>query len=296
MVILKPGFRRFRDFIPKNMRPERFNQLNSILTARLRCVLLLLLVFTTAAMGQKQKAEYYLYTKDWKPAKDVDAADYIVQASNIGDSLFVNRIFKGRGHLWRQESFRDAEQTVAHGAFAWYDDEGRIDSSGYVNNRKKDGSWAYYNDTLGLYLTVRYEKGREVERRDYVLKTIITPSGQKSFEDEKREKDGTELPEITTKAAEKEAVFKGGREGYKKYLLKTLVAPTDIVKTGSVKMQFIINKNGKIEDLHILQSLQLTADIEALRVLNEMPEWTPAYQNGKNVYYQAIQYITFQAN
>lgn len=255
-----------------------------------------LLLLANNAFAQKQKPQYYLYTKDWQPVKDVLSAGYIVQSTNVGDSVFVNRIFNGTGRLWRQESFKDAEQTIAHGAFVWYDEEGRIDSSGYVKNKKKDGSWVYYDDTLGIYLQINYENGREVDRRDYVKKVIKSAQGEKTFEEEKKERDSAKADAKTFTLIEKEATFKGGPEGYKKYLLKNLIPPTNIVKTGAVKLQFIINKSGKIEDLHILQSLQLSADIEALRVLSEMPDWTPAFQNGKNVYYQAIQYITFQAN
>jgi len=262
----------------------------------MKYMVLLLLIASASAVAQKQKVQYYIYDKDWKAAKDVATADFIIQTTSIGDSLFVNRIFKGSGHLWKQESFKDADQNIPHGTFAWYDEEGRIDSSGQVSNKKKTGSWAYYDDTLGIYLQVTYDNGRETERRDYVNKIIRTPGGEKTFDEEKRERDSSKTPVKLFTVEEKEAVFNGGAAGYKKYLLKNLVPPTDIVKTGPVELQFIINKNGRIEDVHILRSLQLTADIEALRVLSEMPNWTPAVQNGKNVYYQAIQYITFQAN
>lgn len=262
----------------------------------MKYLVMFLILFANNAIAQTQKPQYYLYTKEWQPAKDVPSAGYIVQSTNIADSIFINRVFNGTGHLWRQESFKDADQTIPHGAFAWYDEEGRIDSSGYVKNKKKDGSWAYYDDTLGIYMQINYDNGREVERRDYTRKIIKTADGERTFDDEKKERDSAKVAVKTFTVTEKEATFKGGSEGYKKYLLKHLNAPTDIVKTGPVKLQFIINKSGKIEDLHILKSLQLSADIEALRVLSEMPEWTPASQNGKNVYYQAIQYITFQAN
>lgn len=257
---------------------------------------LLLVLTATSSIAQKQKVEYYIYDKDWKGAKDVASAAYVIQSTNIGDTLFVNRIFKGSGYLWKQESFRDADQTIPHGEFAWYDDEGRIDSSGYVNNKKKNGSWTYYNDTIGIYLSINYENGREVLRRDKVNSIIKSAYGEKTFEQEKREKDSVRESKKNLKVDEKEAVFKGGSLGYKKYLEKHLVPPSNILKTGPVKLQFIINKNGKIENLLILRSLQLSADIEALRVLSEMPDWTPAYQNGRNVIYQAIQWITFQVN
>lgn len=262
----------------------------------MKFLFLLLLVNSTASYAQKQNVLYYLYNKDWKPIKNIASADYVVQITNIGDSLYINRIFKGSGHLWKQESFKDEEQTMPHGQFAWYDDQGRIDSSGYVNNKKKDQIWSYYDDTLGIYATIKYDRGKQIEHRDFINKTIKTDLGVKTFDEEKKIKDSLEQMKVLMKVDEKGAVFEGGQAGYKKYLMKNIKVPTDIVKTGHVKVQFIINKTGKVENLLILKSLQLSADIEAIRVLSESPVWTPAYQNGKNVIYQAIQYLTFQVS
>ena len=259
-------------------------------------MMLLLMITSTTVYGQKQKAEYFLYNKEWNAAKDLASAEYVLQVTTVGDSLFVNRVFKGTGYLWKQESFKDAAQTIPHGQFAWYDDQGKIDSSGPVNNRKKNGTWTYYNDTLGIYLSINYENGKEIQRRDYVTKIIRTPDGEKTFEQEKIERENAKQSDTTAKADEKEAVFKGGPKDYKRYLEKNLVPPTNLVKTGTVKLQFYINKIGKLENLLILRSVQLSADIEALRVLSEMPDWTPAVQKGRNVIYQAIQYLTFQVN
>jgi hypothetical protein len=261
---------------------------------KMKYVIVFLLLSVTASFAQKTKVEYYIYNKDWKAAKEISTAEYVVQTTNIADTLFVNRLFLGRTTLWKQESFKDAEQTMPHGQFGWYDEAGRIDSSGYVYNKRKNGTWSYYNDTLGIYLSIKYDNGKEIERRDYVNRIIKTTTGDKSFAEEKREKDSAKTDNNFSKIDEREASFKGGTAGFKKYLERNIVPPTDLVKTGVVKLQFIINRSGKVENLLLLRSLQFSADIEALRVLSEMPDWTPAYQNGRNVLYQAIQYLTFQ--
>ena len=262
----------------------------------MKYMFLLLVFISSAAFAQKQKKpEFYMYNKEWKAAEDPASAAFIVHSTTVGDTLFVNRVFRGTGSLLSQESFKDAEQTIPHGQFAWYDEEGRIDSSGYVNNKRKNGTWSYYDDTLGIYLSINYETGKEVERRDNRSKTVRTAKGEKTFDQEKKEADSAKHVGNTAPADEKEAVFKGGLAGYKKYLEKNLVPPNNLVKNGTVKLQFIINKTGRIEDLLILRSVQLSADVEALRVLSEMPAWTPAYQNGKNVIYQCVQSLTFQA-
>lgn len=258
----------------------------------MKYITIVIFLIGTSAIAQKQKVSYYIYDKEWNGIKNIDAATYIIEQRNVGDSLFVNRIFLGRGHLWKQESFNDADMTMPHGEFAWYNDKGRIDSSGKVYYQKKNGTWSYYDDTLGVYLSVTYDMGKEVLRRDYVKKIITTATGIKTFEEEKREKDTALKKEITV--VEKEASIKGGQKGFRNYLQLNLVPPTDILKTGEVRLQFIINTNGKLENPLILKSLQLSADIEALRVISESPVWTPAMQNSKNVIFQAIQNITFQ--
>lgn len=260
----------------------------------MKYLILLLMLTTSTVIAQKQKPDYYLYNKDWGAAKDVSSADYILQLTNIGDSLFVTRIFKGGGYLWRQESFQDEAQTLPHGQFAWYDDEGRIDSSGSVNNKRKHGDWSYFDDTLGIFLSVKYENGKEIQRRDYINKLIKTPGSEITFDQEKKQSDSLLKALTNIQRDEKEAVFKGGPAGYKKYLERNLEPPTNLIKTGTVKMQFIINKTGNIQNLLILRSVQLSADVEALRVLSEMPAWTPAFQNGKNVFYQCLQSLTFR--
>ena len=254
--------------------------------------MVLFLLIGTIAVAQKQKVSYFVYDRDWNGIKNIDAATYIIEQRNVGDSLFVNRIFLGRGHLWKQESFSDLDMTIPNGEFAWYDDNGRIDSSGNVFYKRKDGTWSYYDDTLGVYLSVTYNKGKEISRKDYVKKITTTATGIKTFDEEKMERDTSIKKEL--KVEEKEASIKGGQKGFRNYLEKNLVPPTDILKTGEVKLQFFINKSGQLENPLILKSLQLSADIEALRVTSESPAWTPAMQNGKNVIYQAIQHITFQ--
>ncbi|WP_207493704.1 energy transducer TonB [Aridibaculum aurantiacum] len=257
----------------------------------MRYLILLCLLIPASVIAQKQKFEYYLYDKEWEAVKNIATADYIMQVSSIGDSLYVSRIFKGAGYLWRQESYKDADQTIAEGEFAWYDDKGRIDSSGMVHNRLKHGDWNYYDDTLGIYLSIKYEKGKELQRKDYRNKTITNATGIKTFEQAKVETDT--IQSIKGYPDEKEAVFKGGSQHYRKYLEKNLKSPQNLARSGTVKMQMIINKSGKVQNLLVLQSLQLSADAEAIRVLSEMPDWVPAFQNGKNVYYQCIQHLTF---
>jgi protein TonB len=100
---------------------------------------------------------------------------------------------------------------------------------------------------------------------------------------------------------EKEAKFPGGMEGWKRYLERNLnanVAADDGAPPGNytVKVQFIVDKEGGISNVQAIEVPKACPSCgpEAVKVIKKGPKWEPAVQNGRNVIYQAIQYVTFQ--
>ncbi|HLL43171.1 MAG TPA: hypothetical protein VK369_08545 [Segetibacter sp.] len=100
---------------------------------------------------------------------------------------------------------------------------------------------------------------------------------------------------------EKEAKFPGGPDGWRKYLERNLdanVAANDGAPTGNytVKVQFIVDKTGAISNVKAIEVPKTCPSCgpEAVKVIAKGPKWEPAVQNGRNVIYQAIQFVTFQ--
>lgn len=52
---------------------------------------------------------------------------------------------------------------------------------------------------------------------------------------------------------------------------------------GKVFVNFVINSNSKVSEAEIARGLTHELDSEALRVVNEMPEWAPGKQQGTPV-------------
>lgn len=78
----------------------------------------------------------------------------------------------------------------------------------------------------------------------------------------------------------------GGMEGWSNYLLSNLKYPEEARKMGiegTVIVVFVINKDGSIRDAEILRGIGAGVDEEAMRVVTESPDWTPAYQRGRAV-------------
>jgi TonB family protein len=85
---------------------------------------------------------------------------------------------------------------------------------------------------------------------------------------------------------EKQAEFPGGTTSLGNYLAKNLKYPMPAQRAmveGKVFVSFVINKTGEISDVQILKGLGFGLDAEAIRLIQNMPKWTPAKQSGREV-------------
>ena len=84
--------------------------------------------------------------------------------------------------------------------------------------------------------------------------------------------------------------FPGGIKALYTYLgenIKYPQAAQEANVSGKVFVKFVIKSNGNIGDIKVTKSVNTELDNEAKRVVQNMPSWTPARQNGKpvSVYY-----------
>ena len=91
-------------------------------------------------------------------------------------------------------------------------------------------------------------------------------------------------------------LFPGGQEGLVKYLgaeLKYPVNARNKKKSGTVYVNFIINKQGKVTKPVVTRSVYPDLDKEALRVVKGMPDWTPGVHKGNPVSVQLTVPVKF---
>ena len=78
----------------------------------------------------------------------------------------------------------------------------------------------------------------------------------------------------------------GGEAALIKYLQANIKYPPIAREngiTGTVYVNFIIDKEGKVSQAKVLRGIGGGCDEEALRIVNKMPQWSPGRQNGRNV-------------
>lgn len=76
--------------------------------------------------------------------------------------------------------------------------------------------------------------------------------------------------------------FIGGKEALFNYIKETIKYPDD-VEAGNIYVAFIIGSDGTVRDARVFKGVKESMDREALRIINNMPNWDPGLIDGKPV-------------
>lgn len=90
--------------------------------------------------------------------------------------------------------------------------------------------------------------------------------------------------------------FPGGEELRMKFLQKTVIYPRFARENkvqGTVYITFIVEADGRLTNIKILQGIGSGCDEESYRVVKAMPNWIPARKNGRAVRTQVTMPLTF---
>lgn len=63
---------------------------------------------------------------------------------------------------------------------------------------------------------------------------------------------------------------------------------------GRVTCSFVVNADGSIGHISVLRGVEPSLNQEAIRVLSEMPRWTPGKLNGKSVPTRVVRAVPFR--
>lgn len=91
--------------------------------------------------------------------------------------------------------------------------------------------------------------------------------------------------------------FPGGMKALMKFLSENIRYPSvaqDNGIQGRVMLDFVVNKDGSIVDVHVLKGVDASLDNEAVRVVKSMPKWSPGRQRGKAVRVKYVLPVVFR--
>lgn len=107
---------------------------------------------------------------------------------------------------------------------------------------------------------------------------LTTASAQKTVVAQKSQK----VYEVVEQMPE----FPGGMEGMMNYFATNIQYPEDAKNKGlggRVLVRFIVETDGSLSEIEIVQKAYPSLDAEAVRAVKAMPRWTPGKEKGKPV-------------
>ena len=102
-------------------------------------------------------------------------------------------------------------------------------------------------------------------------------------------------PEEVLSYAEVMPEFPGGMPEMVKYLLENMIYPEEMKENGiegRIFVQFVVTKTGSVKDVTIARGID-GLNREAIRLVKQMPNWSPGKNNGKEVNVKMVIPIRF---
>lgn len=96
---------------------------------------------------------------------------------------------------------------------------------------------------------------------------------------------------------DKRAEFTGGMMKQIEFMMQNLKYPKEAEKdgaSGTVRVHFIVEKDGTLTDVKVPDSVHPALDAEGIRLVKSMPKWTPAKVKGKTVRSKMILPVQFR--
>jgi TonB family protein len=196
-------------------------------------------------------------------------------------AYYVDGIMVGAGRVWYNSGkVKTTSQTDEHGngTEKGFYENGKIEHQGTYSNGKQNGKWTYYHAN---------GKPSSIETmREGELVTAVC------FDEE-----GNAVTKNC--GAEVESDFHGGQAAWLKYLSKRAsqaqYPPAYFKKQiyGTVVVQFIVDENGAVTNVEVIQSVHPALDAIAADVIRASPKWEPAMQHNRPVKSYKKQPIAF---
>jgi len=172
--------------------------------------------------------------------------DYLISAEY--DSLGTPLVTDGNGYY---KGFDDKFKTVVE--------------EGNLKDGKRDGQWKGKDSDSSMSYTETYNNG------NLISGTSVGKNG-----------DFVKY----TKSRDVEPQYKGGVQAFRNYISRNVKYPDYELKhkiQGKVILSFIIEKDGKVSNIKVLNSVSAAIDNEAIRVLQGSRDWIPGTQYGRKV-------------
>lgn len=203
---------------------------------------------------------------DWNKVSSFKYTTYyeIAQYDKADTNRATERIYFKSGQIKTEKSYSDYKDKKVDGKLKEWYETGQLRRDIDFKSGKLNGQFLTYWDNGKPKRIDRYENNKLIEGKCFNFDGVATTYY-----------DYVKKPE-----------FPGGMNELMEHLGKELKYPNKARKEeieGRVLVGFIVNKDGNISDIKIIQGLNKQLDEEAIRVVKKMPKWKPGMQDGEAV-------------
>lgn len=83
----------------------------------------------------------------------------------------------------------------------------------------------------------------------------------------------------------------GGLEKFREWIFKNTIYPQEAIDKkikGKVVLSFVVEKDGSVSNINVLQGVNPLLDNEAVKVISQSPKWSPGLQRGQPVRFRYL--------
>lgn len=270
-----------------------------------------LLIVSFTGLSQSKQYLYY-FDKDLNPVEKIKAAFY--GTGEYEDGLMKLMLYNNADkHLIMIEHFTDSTLQLSDGLFQSYYVNDSTELKGNYVKGKEDGLWLHWNQKGRIMDTTLYNNGEEISKTKLnyqsdgkllwmeVRNTKNKTSGIFYFDEYGNVNDSLfyktiDEDKVFTKT-EIPPEFPGGDGAWTTYIAQMIKQNSSALinagQSGTCRLRFIIDKEGKVSDISILSTpgpaLAKVAMIAVAKII-----WIPAMQNGRIVTAYKETLVTFK--
>lgn len=188
----------------------------------------------------------------------------IIERNPADTNELVERMYFNSGQIKFERAYNSYSEQKLHGKRKKWYENGQIQEDIDFENGKLNGQVLTYWDNGQLKRKDIYENDELVEGKVWNA-------------------DGTEAAYYDFQIM---SAFPGGMDGLIQYLSKNVQYPRKSRRKGiqgRVLVAFIIEKDGSLSNVEVLEGVNDEIDAEAVRVIKRMPKWKPAMEDGEEV-------------
>ena len=242
----------------------------------------LLTFFCTGLLLVKAQDKNQFYALDAHMNQTVlDSSKYILWIHETDSSRWQWDYYFTWGSLVKSTIYADHDGTIKSGRFCIYNTFGNLDSTGVYENNKRNG----------LFLKLRSITKDSIEfltQYEYVNDSLV------GFTNLIVERDKLKKSDTTSHV---EPDYPGGPSEWLSYLTNNLRYPERALSKkiqGTVRISFLVDTAGIVEDPFVFKSIEYSLDQESIRLIRNSGKWVPGRMEDEPKMASKIQAVSYK--